>query len=761
MYLRYLARRAQRNANSDWLANKPLDQARASAHEIADKGKTAEQLLGAVNDSSQRARTLFATMIVAGLYHVIVLTTTDHQTLLYGIDIQLPLLSISVPVLGFFVISPLVFFVLHLELVLEAALLGERAARLRRKIDLSSPEQRQDLLLSAHSLPLTQISLGGGRAGTRLLFGLLVWLMIVLFPLTALIATQIVFLAYHSELVTWIHRVLVVLDAGILVYLWSSIRSPSARFGTIDRVPAIASAWWLTMRRLARLNPKAALRRSWRQAHTFSAAGTARIWLAAVTVGLASTTVLLVPSEWLERSLVSVMPDSLVVGRGVPLREHAMLLPTCILLERSDCGIEGADRRWSQQGWRLSRNLIMASRLLIHRSSDQLMSIEEFASQPLAEQLNSPKLDISGRDLRYADLSFAYIPRLIADDKTNLSGADLRYSTILSADLAGANLSGVRAQGAYWPSANLERIEGGGINADKAHLPGVNLTFAHLIGASFQDAFMPGATFVGTSLWATRFDGANLSASAFGGSRMLSNVASMRYADLRGSSGLMLDQTEPNPDEDPFSAEFRHAPPLVLFREAKFGALPDEDASKIESSRPFIRRTEPSLMELASVLPRVAQLPLQLSAAKSMGLTCKSLGREAVCGPLRDVDEGAEKLGQRLAEAYLQRPWGPENAAFHRVGILLHWIEPLSVGPTSEDIESLNAFKGALCERSLLFQSRLSELRPSTKVAQLPEDLMDKDVSFFPRMQALKVFLEQLTTDCRARQSVDQVRESA
>jgi uncharacterized protein YjbI with pentapeptide repeats len=110
--------------------------------------------------------------------------------------------------------------------------------------------------------------------------------------------------------------------------------------------------------------------------------------------------------------------------------------------------------------------------------------------------------------LRQADLSYAY-----------LSEADLRQANLRQASLRSAMLDQAKLNGALMQSANLERA-----NLIRAELGKADLSFATLAGALLQDAKLDGAILYGADLRNASLERASL------------EQADLRQADLEGAN---------------------------------------------------------------------------------------------------------------------------------------------------------------------------------------------------------------------------------
>ncbi len=171
--------------------------------------------------------------------------------------------------------------------------------------------------------------------------------------------------------------------------------------------------------------------------------------------------------------------------------------------------------------------------------------------------VRAPQVNISGSDLRHADLMGAVMRR------ANLSGcflnpchlyhADLREADLTNAmfnganmrgaDLRGANLSGADLDRAILSDADLSRANLTGANLARTSMIGTNLTGANLTGASFAgadlvhsnlaDANLDDADLFQTRIWGCNLDGTNLGGAGLG-------YTVFQDCDLRSAIGLEL-----------------------------------------------------------------------------------------------------------------------------------------------------------------------------------------------------------------------------
>ena len=169
--------------------------------------------------------------------------------------------------------------------------------------------------------------------------------------------------------------------------------------------------------------------------------------------------------------------------------------------------------------------------------------------------VRAPQVNISGADLRHADLMGAVMRR------ANLSGcflnpchlyhADLREADLTNAMFNGANMRGADLRGANLAGADLDRAILSDANFSGADLTGANLARTSMIGTNLTGANLTGANFAGADmvrsnladanlddadLFQTRIWGCNLSGTNFAGAGM--GYAVFQDCDLRSAVGL-------------------------------------------------------------------------------------------------------------------------------------------------------------------------------------------------------------------------------
>ena len=171
--------------------------------------------------------------------------------------------------------------------------------------------------------------------------------------------------------------------------------------------------------------------------------------------------------------------------------------------------------------------------------------------------VRAPQVNISGAELRHADLMGAVLRRanlsgcflnpchlyhadLREADLTNalfngsnMRGADLRGADLTGADLDRAILSDANLSGANLTNANLQRTSLIGANLAGANLEGANFAGASLVRSNLSDAMLSGTDLFQTQIWGCNLNGANFDGAALG-------YTVFQDCDLRGAAGLEL-----------------------------------------------------------------------------------------------------------------------------------------------------------------------------------------------------------------------------
>src|SRR5215475_1802010 len=80
-----------------------------------------------LNDSATRVSTIWISFLIFGLYLVIAASTVTHRQLLMEDPVKLPVLNIDLPLVGFFLLAPILYVTFHAYVLIQVLLLGRTA----------------------------------------------------------------------------------------------------------------------------------------------------------------------------------------------------------------------------------------------------------------------------------------------------------------------------------------------------------------------------------------------------------------------------------------------------------------------------------------------------------------------------------------------------------------------------------------------------------------------------------------------------------
>ncbi len=193
--------------------------------------KEAEALAAALNHSAERVQTLWFSFLTFMIYLAVATGTTTHRMLFLEEPLNLPVLNIALPLLGFYILTPIIFVVLHFYMLLNLVLLARTAKTFEDALARAFPEDgdaRENFRMRIENTLFVQLLVGGRleREGINArLLSLMALITLALAPVALLLFLQIKFLPYHSEWITWLHRGLLLVDLWLVWTLWPGYRS--------------------------------------------------------------------------------------------------------------------------------------------------------------------------------------------------------------------------------------------------------------------------------------------------------------------------------------------------------------------------------------------------------------------------------------------------------------------------------------------------------------------------------------------------------
>ena len=450
--------------------------------EIPDK----EHLLESANDSARYFRNIYLAYLTVMIYILIIVLSTDQELLFRAGDKQLPLIHINVPIVAFFTYMPWALLVLHFYLLIQVTFLSDKVHLYRQGLyaRIRSREGIRKAKMLLAPVPLVHILVEEKAKLKHAMLYLIVFVSLILFPLIVLIAAQMKFLPYQDELITWLHRVVILVDVFFLWYFWHHI------FGSHKRKT-------ISIKSIAKL----------------------LVALALMFVFIAmfihfpgekiynDFTASFYKLEWVKK----IMPINrfVLLNRKLVEKEPAPELLAAYIKEKTDL-IEPGSPTWCQYADSLDlkdRNFRKAQL----RGATLCKAILQNADLTSADLRNA---NLIGAIFEGANLTDAYLAR------ANLTNADLKGANLTDASLARANLTDAslaRANltDAYLARANLTNASLARANLTDAFLWRANLTDAYLGIADLTDASLARANLTSATLIFSDLTAANLSRTDF------------------------------------------------------------------------------------------------------------------------------------------------------------------------------------------------------------------------------------------------------
>jgi len=138
-------------------------------------------------------------------------------------------------------LAPLLFLIVHAYTLVHLVLLAGRVAQFNAAVSDRPSEDDGTWRRRLPSNIFVQF-LGAPEEERYSIFGLLpaaiLWVTLVIAPIALLLLLQIQFLPYHNWWITWVSRIVLILDLALLWWLWGRILSRRAKLKR-------AHIWWL------------------------------------------------------------------------------------------------------------------------------------------------------------------------------------------------------------------------------------------------------------------------------------------------------------------------------------------------------------------------------------------------------------------------------------------------------------------------------------------------------------------------------------
>jgi uncharacterized protein YjbI with pentapeptide repeats len=566
----------------------------------------AKERLATANEAIRSTRTFFfALLSVAAYVGVIVWGTTDEQ-LLRITPVKLPIINVEVPLTGFYSAVPILFVLLHFNLLIHLGFTGKKLKRFLDDIALLDTKLSDRLRNDVANFPLAQWMLRCNDAVFHGILTVLVWMMLVLIPPFLLLWMQLRFLSYQDPFSTGLQAAAITVDALLIVGFraWF-VRQVQPETGWIAGAKelykrrGLSLILWVRLllmqplfRYLFPLMPLGIGTLQYVELNNFLAESKVKCSFDESKNGEDTVSLLLkwycmqysldlseqllimnTPPPAVQNALRSNDPrvriQALDEIQGISLRGrnlkganfYASFLPKCdlrearlegaklrqALLEDADLRqvrLEGADL-WEAQlnGADFRQAQLEGAKLWGARLEDADLGHARLEGADL-RQARLDRANLRQARLRQARLDRANL-RQARLRQARLEGANLRGARLDSADLGGVRLEGLNLEGVWLEGANLE-----GAQLEGANLEGANLERARLEGADLRGARLEGAELLKADLhWANLTD-ADLSFANLTDTKNLvtAELAGADYIFADGLEGTILDINQAPPD---------------------------------------------------------------------------------------------------------------------------------------------------------------------------------------------------------------------
>jgi uncharacterized protein YjbI with pentapeptide repeats len=464
---------------------------------LVERADDLEEIKKAVDDAAAVSGGLWLSYLFVLFYIGVAAGAVTHKDLLLENPVKLPFLNTELPLLAFFALAPLLFVVTHAYTLAHFVMLGKKALRFHQQLyrERSGPSiLAGEGGAQQHSLPkktrdklrrllpsniFVQILAGppdmrGGPFG--LILKAIAVTTLIIFPILLLLLLQAQFLPFHSLWISWLQRIALFLDLGLLWILRPPILSSPRKDGTVRKYVVRA---YLVVAAVLSL---------------------AAVWL--------SILIATIPGEWQEKA-----PDWM--NPRLPefwAREYL----SAVFLSKDKAAIK----------WLSVRDLLFTGEINLTTTRRR--------SSPFSNTLVLPGFSVY-EALKIDDPKKIAWKEYLVD----LRGRHLEQAMLFQADLTGADLRGARLQGAYLEfaqlrGASLEEAELQGADFEGAQLDGAVLKAARLQGANFMWAWLRGACLRAAQLQGAFFGAAQLQGVDLREASL--QGASFRSAQLHGAS---------------------------------------------------------------------------------------------------------------------------------------------------------------------------------------------------------------------------------
>src|SRR4051812_31042950 len=189
--------------------------ARPEPSGFAAKAKDLQALRDAVVEAASVGAGLWISFLFVFFYLAIAAGGVTHRDMLFENPVKLPFLNVDLPLIGFFVLGPALFLIVHAYTLLHFVMLAGKVGVFHAELQEQIPDEdtRARLRRQLPSNIFVQFLAGPRevRAGAMgFILRLIAQISLVAGPIALLVFFQLQFLPYHHEAISWWQRLAVV-----------------------------------------------------------------------------------------------------------------------------------------------------------------------------------------------------------------------------------------------------------------------------------------------------------------------------------------------------------------------------------------------------------------------------------------------------------------------------------------------------------------------------------------------------------------------
>ena len=530
---------------------------------------TLERARKALADAVTTSAALWITFLTFATYLAIAVGSVTHRQLFLAEPVRLPLLNVDLPLVSFFLISPILLLIFHIYLVTNLKLTADNVRLYRSLMDRSSFSdlEKDGLLLELPNFTLVQILSPprfNSRGVSRCLMLSIMWISLLIAPILIMLMIQIQFLPYHHSGVTWAHRAVLGIDLAMLWIVWPRVMEAPWRARAELFKPAVAFALTcvvLAFSMFVATYPAEAINRSslaqamqvprgpdplapavppgirapwrWTPLHDLLFAGMIDDFTGK-RKSLWSDTLILSDQDFVDFDRLKEVGEALVTldwtepwqaERVKSFRRRDLQGAVFARADLRFADFSGADLTDAD-----FTDALLDGALFGCRNSERPDPTRRSAAEPaerpsilgsseectrmegaILESVRATGASFEGALLQHARMTNGQFERAIFDE------ASLQFSQLQFADLSGASLWNARLQKVQLQGATMKGADLSSANLIAADMQGVDLSGATVEHAQLVGADLTRTTLLGSSLVGARLQGARLEGAEFDG----------------------------------------------------------------------------------------------------------------------------------------------------------------------------------------------------------------------------------------------------